>query len=430
MKIKFLHAAVFSSLLCSWNVQAQSQRAYAITGEQRGNIGWTVVREIDLATGAVIKSIYTPQTKAIALDALTGKRLEVMNENDVMNQVTTVNLNGIASTQVTYSDGRKADVVTPPTETMVAAAAYDEKNNRLFFTPMHSNELRYFDLNANNNAVYYVRNAALKNFSSRAGEADVITRMCFASDGYGYALTNDASHLIRFTSGEKVTITDLGAVNDASENKNISIRNQCSSWGGDMVADAFGNLYVISMKGNTFKINPQTLTAEFIGTITGLPQDYTVNGAAADESDNVIVSCATKADEYYKIDFKTLEATMLPKTNNEVYNASDLASSHILYASNENQQVVQTLGNNTVTIYPNPVSGRTFNLTFDSYNSGNYTVSLYNASGTQVLNKIVNVNGKTIEQVILPKSLPGGMYMINIFNGKGEQTYNGKIVVF
>ena len=45
--------------------------------------------------------------------------------------------------------------------------------------------------------VYYVRNTALKNFQE-VGENDVITRMCFGSDGYGYALTNDGNHLIPF----------------------------------------------------------------------------------------------------------------------------------------------------------------------------------------------------------------------------------------
>ena len=35
-----------------------------------------------------------------------------------------------------------------PTETMVAAAAYDKNQNKLFFTPMRVGELRWLDLNA------------------------------------------------------------------------------------------------------------------------------------------------------------------------------------------------------------------------------------------------------------------------------------------
>jgi len=86
---------------------------------------------------------------------------------------------------------------------------------------MHSNELRYFDLNKGTNAVYYVRNTPLKSFEEKS-EADVITRMCFGADGYGYALTNDANHLIRFTSAIKITITDLGSL----KNGHLMLRDQ------------------------------------------------------------------------------------------------------------------------------------------------------------------------------------------------------------
>ena len=39
----------------------------------------------------------------------------------------------------------------------------------------------------------------------------------------------------------------------------------CTSWGGDLVADAFGKLYVISMKKNVFEIDPQTMVADYKG---------------------------------------------------------------------------------------------------------------------------------------------------------------------
>ena len=284
MSTSYLYSTLLASLLLSSteNVNAQKSRAFAITGDAKGNINWMNVREIDLSTGAEIRSIYTPNDRPAIIDALSGTRLQLTEQSAMINtQVTTVNRNGVSSTMVTYGDGRRSEVVTAPTETLVAASAYDSKSNRLFFTPMHSNELRYFDLNKGANMVYYVRNAALKNFAENS-EADVITRMCFGADGYGYALTNDANHLVRFSSGDKVTITDLGSVRDGDDNEDISIRNMCTSWGGDLVADAFGNLYVISMRKNVFKISPQTMVADFIGTIANMPQDYTVNGAAVD----------------------------------------------------------------------------------------------------------------------------------------------------
>ena len=77
--------------------------------------------------------------------------------------------------------------------------------------------------------------------------------MVIASDGYGYAMTNDATQLIRFSTGKKPAITDLGTIVDDPANKAISIHNSCSSFGGDMIADDNGNLYVFSARNNIFK---------------------------------------------------------------------------------------------------------------------------------------------------------------------------------
>ena len=297
---------------------------------------------------------------------------------------------------------------------------------------MHSNELRYFDLNKGANMVYYVRNAALKNFAENS-EADVITRMCFGADGYGYALTNDANHLVRFSSGDKVTITDLGSVRDGDDNEDISIRNMCTSWGGDLVADAFGNLYVISMRKNVFKISPQTMVADFIGTIANMPQDYTVNGAAVDVQGNVIVSSATKTDNYYVVNLATLQASALPKKDNDLYNASDLASGSLAFENNSaavSNTVPDVKGNKLISVYPNPVINKSFTVTFEALAGKSHTIQLVDASGQVVLNKLVNTEGKSTTQVLLPAAVKSGMYIVRVTDGNGKQQYSGKIVVF
>ena len=114
--------------------------------------------------------------------------------------------------------------------------------------------------------------------------------MTVAADGNGYALTNDGNHLIKFTTGKKIVITDLGGLLDASSNKAISVHNKCSSWGGDIVADAFGKLYLFTASKNIFKIDITERTATHLGTITGLSGAYTLNGAAVDDDDNVIIN--------------------------------------------------------------------------------------------------------------------------------------------
>jgi len=409
MKSTTLPKLLCAGLLLAANAQtfAQNNRAYAITGETKGNIAWTVVREIDLGTGAEVRTIYAPSSKATILDAVSGTRLQ---QSDM--------------SVTAYND---KNAVTAPTETLVAASAYDLKTNRLFFTPMHSNQLRYFDLNRGTNTVFYVRNTALKSFAETTGEADVITRMCFGSDGYGYALTNDGNHLIRFSSGEKITIVDLGQVQDGKNNNGISIRNMCTSWGGDMIADAFGNLYIISMKGNIFKMNPQTLVADFAGQIKNIPQDYTINAAAVDAMGNVVVGCASKTENYYSVNLSTLEASVLPKQQQQVYNTSDLASCHFAYENLVNNTTVSTKAN--VTVYPNPVINKTLNVSFDALKAGNHNVQITDAAGNSILSKTVNINGKTSTQIILPKSTSGGMYLIKVTDNSGQLQYAGKVVV-
>jgi hypothetical protein len=61
--------------------------------------------------------------------------------------------------------------------------------------------------------------------------------MVIASDGNGYALTNDGNHLIRFTTGKDPVITDLGALTDDASNANNSVHSR-KGFGGDMIADA------------------------------------------------------------------------------------------------------------------------------------------------------------------------------------------------
>ncbi|MEP6845297.1 MAG: T9SS type A sorting domain-containing protein [Panacibacter sp.] len=401
MRTFYLIPSLLSALCLTYNGQttAQKSNAFAITGSTKGDVSWTSVRQIDLSSGAEVRSIYSLKDKPAVLDAMSGAR---------------------------------AGAVTAPTETFVAATAYDSKTNRLFFTPMHGNELRYFDLNKGTNAVYYVRNTPLRSFEERS-EADVITRMCFGADGYGYALTNDANHLIRFTSGSKITISDLGSVKDGADNESISIRNLCTSWGGDMIADAMGNLYVISMKKNVFKINPQTMLADYIGPIENMPADYTINGAAVDDNGKVVVSSAVRTDNYYSFDLATLKATATPKKGTDVYNASDLASGHLAYEDVSDAKVnpaINVIGNSAISVYPNPVLNRTFQVAFEKVASGNQTIQLSNVSGTNVLTRVINVNAKSTTQITLPASVHSGMYVIKVSDATGKVTYSGKIVVY
>ncbi len=93
-----------------------------------------------------------------------------------------------------------------------------------------------------------------------------------------------------------------------------------------MIADALGNLYVISASRYVFKVDINTRQATFISTINGIPASFTTNGAAVVADDKLIVSSANSVEGYYEVDMKDWKATLLPNSGN-VYNASDLANS-------------------------------------------------------------------------------------------------------
>jgi hypothetical protein len=76
--------------------------------------------------------------------------------------------------------------------------AYDKKHERLYYTPMGINQLRYIDLKSNK--IYYFENESF----GRLGPGDGANQITdgYSIDGNGYALTNDGNHLIRFTTGK------------------------------------------------------------------------------------------------------------------------------------------------------------------------------------------------------------------------------------
>ncbi len=390
---------------------AQSNLAYAFTGEVKGNVNWTVIRELDLSTGSLVRNIYVPSTqKPLIYDALTRKL--VNNEVSIKAQATSL---------------------INPLQTMVAATAYDAKYNRLYYTPIQGLELRYFDLTTGTQKVFYVRHQLLKQFAVKPGEEDNITRMTFAADGYGYALTNNADHLIRFSTGQKIQITDMGSLMDGSKNGNYSVHSPCASWGGDMIADAFGNLFLFTAKGNIFKINPQTLVANYYGTIKKLSNDFTVNAAAVNAEGDVVISCATNAANYYRLNLATMEAVAIGKKDEILYNASDFANANLLYQKEAiNTKIVpapEMLGNELVTIYPNPVSHRNFTIEFNTSIKGKCSIQLIDITGRSLLLHTINVSGKQTEKINLPANALAGMYVLKINAASGKKIYTDKIVV-
>ena len=126
--------------------------------------------------------------------------------------------------------------ISQPFSTGVAALAYDRKNDRIYYAPMFIDQLRYIDLKTMK--VYYVTDQSLSGQTNANNDnAKIISRMVIGPDGYGYAISNDATTFIRFSTGKNLIIEQLGTLVDDPANTGISVHNGCSSWGGDIVAD-------------------------------------------------------------------------------------------------------------------------------------------------------------------------------------------------
>lgn len=417
MNFKLLLSATF----CFTAIIASAQnanKAYAITGDGNQDNLWMNIRQVDLSTGQLTKTIFQRSKTNFVLTDVNTKI--VSNER-------TANSNIYMSKEY-------------PTGSLVAAAAYDNRNNKLFFSPMRIGELRWVDLDIKNETPkFYTLSSEVLNFGNVNDEANHITRMVIAADGNGYAMTNDGNHFIKFTTGKKPVLTDLGNLIDDETNSGMSIHNKCTSWGGDMLADAFGKLYVISASRNVFIVDINTRIAIFKGTITGLPADYTTNAAAVNANGDIVVSSANVFEGYYTVKLADLKATSIEGSDKR-YNASDLANGNLLlqkeaYAANKYTVAAapileNTFSNSDKRVFPNPVSSSTFAVLFNGYKAGTYNIVLTDISGRSLQTKKVSISkGAQTENVNL-LSRPGkGMYMVKVYDEAKQVVFTEKIMI-
>lgn len=447
---------------------------YAITAVEKGGRSWREVRQIDVTTGADVKIIYDSKQETEALNARTGKPV-AKNQPVGSDKTTTyrvisvtpatspttaqkrvVNLdeeltasqhsNQVYTKTVVIVNGR--ELKDKPFSTNSAAMAYDKKHERLYYTPMSINQLRYIDLKTNK--IYYFEDEAFGVVKNSGDVANQVTRMVMASDGNGYALSNDANHFIRFTTGKKPTITDLGALTDDAANTKYSIHSG-GGYGGDMIADASGNLYLVTANRNVFKINIESKTATHQGTIKGLPQGFGTNGAMVEGGSKVIIASSESTVGYYRFDLVTLQAEKV-STSNDVFNASDLANGNLAFDKKKKDkkedetkpeeakptvenatakgQVTETMVKDGIAVYPNPVTNGVVRLSFAEQPAGRYKVQLLDLSGRLITSKEVNISSEAqIEEFRFPELAVKGNYLIRVSNEVNKINVTNKIVV-
>ena len=115
--MKHLFLLTLSFILLSTFTQAQKKnRTYAITGKSGNNFFWADIKEIDIASGKVVKSIFEADKTSFKTKTLNNAEARTQSSGTVK-----------------------------PTEFGVAACALDGRNNRLYFAPMHFADIRFLD---------------------------------------------------------------------------------------------------------------------------------------------------------------------------------------------------------------------------------------------------------------------------------------------
>ena len=407
-------AALAAFVLTSSTLRAQNDRfAYAITDLTKEGASWNALRKIDLQTGQYSNVLLNgTDNKMVVYDAVTRKPLAQM------------------------ADAKFGTMLQAPFATGVAAAAYDKKHGRLYFTPMFIDQLRYIDLRTMK--VYYVNQPFTKLGSMHNDEGKIITRMVIAPDGYGYAISNDGNTFIRFTTGKKTTfIEQLGTLVDDASNNGISIHNRCSSFGGDMICDDKGNLIILTARNIVFTVNSQTKVAKYLGNISGLEQNFTVNGAVVDGDGNLLVSSAVDGNTYYIVNPANWSAKPYAASGG-VFRSSDLANSNFLSAKTPKLTTteIQTLIRpeeklaKSISVYPNPVTTSTIRLQFTKVPAGDYTVELRDVLGRRVMQRRIAIEGDyQTQELKLDRRNTNGVYMVKVFDGNNQSVFTQKLVV-
>jgi Secretion system C-terminal sorting domain len=410
LRFSFFSFTLFSSAVLT--AQQPDKFAYAVTDLQQNGSGWAALRKLNTKTGEYGSVLVNGMDASQAVfDAVSKKQLTGANTD----KKTGFNLN-------------------TPFGTGVAAIAYDKKNNRIWYTPMFIDQLRYIDLKSNK--LYYYTGIPFTNDGNmHSDEAKIITRMVVTPDGRGYAISNDANHFIRFSAGKKTAIAELGALIDDPSNNGVSIHNRCTSFGGDMIADNDGNLYIISARNHVFKVNIETKMAKHLGVINNLPANFTTNGAVVNEAGALLISSAVYNEAWYTVDVKTWNAEAY-KAKAGVYRSSDLANSNILNTRNATANDIATLqrndlpDGNKVAAYPNPVSDNVFALRFNKLEAGNYTIEVSDIMGRLTQQRRISINGNSqTENIKLDPAAARGVYLVKVADQNSKTVFTQKIVV-
>ncbi|HET9825928.1 MAG TPA: T9SS type A sorting domain-containing protein, partial [Chitinophagaceae bacterium] len=228
-----------------------------------------------------------------------------------------------------------------------------------------------------------------------------------------------------------------GSLVDDPNNSGISIHNRCSSWGGDMVADDAGNLYLFSARNMVFKVNIETKMATWLGPIKGVPADFTTNGVVVTDDEKLLAGSQVYSKGWFVIDPKSWTASEF-KAPNGIYLTSDLANSNYLSTRPKSATEIPTIVqadarlNNMIQLYPNPMSitDNQFKMQFNKLTPGDYKIELLDVNGKQVLVQRLTVSSEgQLQTINLKKNTAQGIYLVKVSDIYSRSIFTQKLVV-
>jgi hypothetical protein len=376
-------------LLIGANVSAQ-QDFFALVGKDTPNIVFNDFRAMDGTSGISGEKIFAETSSAKVF-------------SQVRNGLVTEDKNANNNSQTAS----------------MATLAFDAFNNNLVYMPMYSSNI--YVLNAKTKEITLVENDIV-----RVTSCDInshITRMATGYDGNIYAINNSGTQFLQISrKGNQYAINDLGIIKDDISNGKNSFTMLETGFGGDMIADADNNFYVFSASGNVFKVSTKELKAKFVGKISGIPENYSVNGSAVNSQGKVVIASA-KGAALYEVDLKSLQAKqMAGEQNLHIY---DLASK---YFANDRIASSNILAN--LDIYPTRVDEHYINVNVnDKSVKGTLKMTVFDLSGKNVMKQNLSVKEGALNQQVYLKNLVTGAYLVNITDESGKVLLNKKILV-
>jgi len=342
--------------------------------------------------------------------------------------IKTLNItNGTAGT--TWYNGRvglcfKSDGTPLPNGSLLkntSAIAFDGHTMRLYFvnnSTTTAEDLCYIDLsNTSSVAAYKFDSSPLE---TTIGTGYNITRMAFASDGYGYALTENGNDLIQFSadSANMPHINRLGAlVNDSSN----GTHDVLAETDGDICSDGSAGLYFIPNSCNVYRINPATKVATWLGTISGTPAKL-VSSVAMDAGGNLYIGGAYQT--VYMASIATMTATPISSGTTNVWRSGDYASCALPASAARLSTVVKSNNNAAadikIAVQPNPFV-KELNVQVQLNTGGPVRVRLIDFYGRTVFTTSQTLGaGSNSLHLDVPAGLSSGIYVLELWSGNNR----------